>query len=64
MKPRATTKAVARSRRQFAPTFPPDLPPVEDLRTRAVLGRIRSPALAAVIAAHCFGVVEDGRACR
>jgi hypothetical protein len=40
------------------PTLSPELPAVEDLRTRAVLGRVRSPALASVIGALAYAVPE------
>jgi hypothetical protein len=56
MQSKTTTHSVCRSRRRSVPTAPPDLPSVDDLRVRAVLGRVRSPALAAVIAGHCFGL--------
>ena len=60
-----TANTRIRPRRQIAPVpMPPcEAPPVEDLRTRAVLARIgTSPALAAVIAGLAFGSAEIGRA--
>jgi hypothetical protein len=56
MQSKTKTQSACRARRRSVPTAPPDLPPVEDLRLRAVLGRVRSPALASVIAGHCFGL--------
>jgi hypothetical protein len=57
MSRKTTRRPVAQPRRQFVPALPPDLP-VEDLRLRTVLGRVRSPALASVIASHCFAIPE------
>ena len=59
MQSKSKSLSASRSRRPSVPTAPPDLPPVEDLRLRAVLGRVRSPALASVIAGHCFGLEAE-----
>jgi hypothetical protein len=56
-----TDRSAGQRRSRFVPTQAPDLPSVEDLRTRAVLGRVRSPALAAVIASLAYPVREDWR---
>jgi hypothetical protein len=56
-----TNRSAARRRTRSVPTCSPELPCVEDLRTRAVLGRVRSPALAAVIASLAYPVHEDWR---
>ncbi|MCZ2982551.1 hypothetical protein NYY70_20455, partial [Acinetobacter baumannii] len=53
-----TQRSAARQRRRSVPTSPPDLPAVEDLRRRAVLGRVRSPELAAVIAGLAYATPE------
>jgi hypothetical protein len=63
MKSRPVTRAAARPRRKSVPTRSPELP-VEDLRLHAVLGRVRSPALAAVIAGLAFPQVDTWRAAR
>lgn len=59
---KTTHRPVAQPRRQFVPTPIPDAPPVEELRFRAVLGRVRSPALAAVIAGLAYASPETWRA--
>ena len=56
-----TDRSAVRRHCRSVPTRSPDLPSIEDLRTRAVLGRIRSPALAAVIASLAYPVNEDWR---
>lgn len=58
MKRKTTHRPVAPPRRQFVPTPIPDALPVEDLRFRTVLGRVRSAALASVIAGHAYAVAE------
>ena len=63
MNTETATRAVARSRRKSVPTRQPELP-VEDLRLRAVLGRVRSPALAAVIASLAYPAVDSWQVAR
>lgn len=55
------TTAATRKRHKLTPTRAPELP-VEDLRLHAVLNRVRSPALAAVIAGLAFPQVDTWRA--
>lgn len=63
MTPTTITKPITRQRRKSVPTRQPELP-VEDLRLHAVLGRVRSPALAAVIASLAFPEVDTWMAAR
>lgn len=56
-----TDRSAVRRHSRSVPTRSPDLPSIEDLRTRAILGRIRSPALAAVIAGLAYPIHEDWR---
>lgn len=57
------TNAIARPRQKSVPTRQSELP-VEDLRLHAVLGRVRSPALAAVIAGLAYASPEHWSAAR
>jgi len=57
------TNAIARPRRKSVPTRQPELP-VEDLRLHAVLGRVRSPALAAVIASLAYPAIDSWQVAR
>lgn len=61
MKSKTVIRATAHPRRKPVPTRTHELP-VEDLRLHAVLGRVRSPALAAVIAGLAFPQVDTWRA--
>ncbi|MCJ2020507.1 hypothetical protein MKK84_24270 [Methylobacterium sp. E-065] len=63
MTPTTITKPIARPRRKSVPTRQPELP-VEDLRLHAVLNRVRSPALAAVIAGLAFPAVDSWQVAR
>lgn len=63
MTPTTITKPVSRQRRKSVSTQPHELP-VEDLRLHAVLNRVRSPALAAVIASLAYASPEHWSAAR
>lgn len=53
-----------RQSKSLVPMPSNDGPAVEDLRTRAVLARVHSPALAAVIASLAYSVPENLRGAR
>lgn len=63
MTPTTITKPIAHPRRRSVSTQPHELP-VEDLRLHAVLGRVRSPALASVIAGLAFPSVDSWQVAR